>query len=159
MREHVRLEGVADQALNVQPYVLRPLADEFVKAFAVAGVKGARCFLVTDGFPAIAERNRPAASIAKRTCCSPGSRFLASSSNLRSAAQASLGCGSSHSQWRGSGDTSRAITPSFGRPWPARTRTGSARVRTSDNVPRRSKSTFQPGVQTGVRRTASPLPS
>lgn len=48
------------------------------------------------------------------------SRFRASSTSLRIAAEAPLGCCSSHSQCRGSNDTSRATTPSFGRPGPTR---------------------------------------
>ena len=71
-------------------------------------------------FPAIADRNRPAALMAERACCSAGSRFRASSTSLRIAAEAPLGCCSSHSQCRGSNDTSRATTPSFGRPGPTR---------------------------------------
>src|SRR5215208_4023788 len=43
---------------------------------------------------------------------------LASSTSLRSATEAPPGCCASHSQWRGSSVTSRATTPSLGRPGP-----------------------------------------
>src|SRR5882724_9824577 len=85
-------------------------------------------------------RSRP--SLSRRAC----------STSLRRATEAPPGCSVSHAQWRGSRVTSRATTPSFGRPGPRRalfsgpagTDTGTAalasRFSRSAAVPRKSRS-------------------
>ncbi|RYP57247.1 hypothetical protein DL771_011504 [Monosporascus sp. 5C6A] len=95
---------------------------------------------------------RYAASWASRRRFAPSAARRASSTSLRSVTDAPPGCAASQSQWRGSKVTSRAITPSFGRPGPRGRLSGSAgcvadgaarsrRASTSSTVPRKSNST------------------
>ena len=71
---------------------------------------------------------RPMASRVRRDCCPSVSSLRASSTSLRKAADAPLGWPSSHSQWRGSKEISREITPNLGRPGPLFAGTGSASI-------------------------------